>query len=73
MKTKKFLSVFLALIMIVSIIPMSVLTATAATFNDINQSSVFVKQQTNVTCTLASAVMMVRRKIYNNIVLSRKI
>jgi hypothetical protein len=33
----------------------------AATFDDINQSAVFVKQQAKDTCTLASAVMMVRR------------
>jgi hypothetical protein len=35
--------------------------AHAANFGDINQPSVFVKQQTKSTCTLASAVMMVRR------------
>lgn len=36
-------------------------TAKAATFDDLNQPSVFVKQQGSGTCTLASAVMMVRR------------
>lgn len=33
----------------------------AASFSDINSSSVFVKQQTSVTCTLAANVMMLRR------------
>ncbi len=35
--------------------------ADAASFNDINSSSVFVKQQESDTCTLASNVMMLRR------------
>ena len=35
----------------------------AATFKDINKSSVFVKQRTNYTCTLVSNVMMVRRTL----------
>lgn len=60
-KTSKILSIFLSLLMIISIIPMSSIEAEAATFEDINQSSVFVKQQTSNTCTLAAAVMMVRR------------
>ena len=37
------------------------LQTSAATFEDINQSSVFVKQQSSDTCTLASNVMMLRR------------
>lgn len=35
----------------------------AATFKDINKSSVFVKQKTNYTCTLVSNVMLVRRTL----------
>lgn len=35
--------------------------ADAATFTDINQNSVFVKQEMSGTCTLASAVMLLRR------------
>ncbi len=60
---KRFLSLFLAFIVAVGIClsaPMTI-EAEAATFEDINNSSVFVKQQTNYTCTLASAVMLVRR------------
>ncbi len=49
----------MAVLMIVSCV--SVGSVQAATFNDINQSGIFVKQQTNYTCTLASAVMLVRR------------
>ncbi len=35
----------------------------AATFNDINKSSVFLKQKTNYTCTLVSNAMLVRRTL----------
>ena len=35
--------------------------AKAATFDDINQSEVFLKQQGKSTCTLSSAAMMMRR------------
>ncbi len=35
----------------------------AATFKDINKSSVFVKQKTNYTCTLASSTMLLRRTV----------
>ena len=58
---KKVLATILSLVMVFTIIPATALNASAATFDDINQSSVFVKQQTNYTCTLASAVMVVRR------------
>lgn len=58
-KAKKILSFCLALMMLISCV--NAVDAKAATFNDINQSGVFVKQQTNYTCTLASAVMLVRR------------
>lgn len=58
----KLLSVILALIFVLS--PVSVLTGVtvfAADFDDINVDSVFLKQNTSVTCTLASAAMMLRR------------
>ena len=55
---RKILSLLLAILMCMSCVCLSV---NAATFDDINQAGVFVKQQTNYTCTLASAVMLVRR------------
>ena len=58
---KRTLSLLLATLLILAMIPLGLLQASAANFNDINQSNVFVKQQTNYTCTLASAVMLVRR------------
>lgn len=57
-KSKKILSVLLVAIMSFSCL---IMPTQAATFNDINQSGVFIKQQTNDTCTLAAAVMLVRR------------
>lgn len=63
MKTmqKRIISLFLAVMMIVSIIPMGTIQSSAATFEEINNNSVFLKQNTNYTCTLAAATMMVRR------------
>lgn len=58
---KKVLSIILSLIMVFIVAPSAFVGVNAATFEDINQPSVFVKQQTNYTCTLASAVMVVRR------------
>ena len=58
---KKILSLIMCLCLIVSTFAFANISTNAATFNDINQSSVFVKQQTNYTCTLASAAMLVRR------------
>lgn len=40
--------------------------AFAATFDDINSDSMFFKQNTSYTCTLASAAMMVRRAAFIN-------
>ena len=57
-KNKKTFSLLLAVLMCISCF---VMPAKAATFNDINQSAIFVKQQAGDTCTLAAAVMMVRR------------
>lgn len=41
--------------------PMAVMNAEAATFEQVNKDEVFVNQNTYVTCTLASNVMMLRR------------
>ena len=57
---KRFIAVFGFLIISFLVLPFGI-SVQGATFEDINQSDVFVKQQTNYTCTLASAVMMVRR------------
>ena len=45
-------------IMVVSILSMTIFEIDAATIED---SNVFLKQQTDYTCTLVSATMMVRR------------
>lgn len=62
---KKILSFALCLGLVLGTVPIGMLLlpleVEAATFEDINQQNVFVKQQTNYTCTLASAVMMMRR------------
>ena len=58
-KARKVLSLVLAVLMLCSCFVVA--DVRGATFNDINQSGVFVKQQTNYTCTLAAAVMLVRR------------
>ncbi|MGN0469774.1 MAG: SH3 domain-containing protein [Acutalibacteraceae bacterium] len=44
-----------------ALVPHNSLEAEAATFSDVNASSVFVKQQKSDTCTLASNVMLLRR------------
>ena len=47
---------------VVAFVPcMSSLSTSAAEFSQINDSSVFVKQQTSDSCTLAANVMMLRR------------
>ena len=58
---KKIISILLSTVMVISFITINSTSVSAATFQDINQSSVFLKQQTNYTCTLSSAAMMVRR------------
>lgn len=53
---------FFLLILVALIIHTSfVFSVNAADFDDINTDSVFLKQQTSITCTLASATMMLRR------------
>lgn len=53
------LSFILVLILIIGIIPLE--KVHAASFSDINNSTMFFKQNTSITCTLSSAAMMVRR------------
>lgn len=62
MKTsKRILSLLLTLLLIVSIVTMGKISSNAATFEDINNPSVFLKQNTDYTCTLSAAAMMMRR------------
>ncbi len=59
MKYKKSIGVFLILVFFIAmIIPIK---GRAATFEEVNDPSVFLKQEGNSTCTLASATMMLRR------------
>ena len=58
---KRTLALCLSLLLIAVTLPLGLTQAGAASFDDINQADVFVHQQTNYTCTLASAVMLVRR------------
>ena len=65
-KIKRIISVVLAFVMFFNFhnwrgIEMRSIDVHAATFDDINQSSVFLKQAENDTCTLAAATMMLRR------------
>lgn len=53
----RILSVVLTVIMMLSLAS----AALAATMDDINQDQVFLKQERNGTCTLASTAMMLRR------------
>ncbi|MBE6752512.1 MAG: hypothetical protein E7556_08315, partial [Ruminococcaceae bacterium] len=61
---KRFLSLFLALIVAVGVCcsaPMTI-EAEAATFSDINQNNVFIKQAVGApTCTLCATINMMRR------------
>ena len=57
---KRIVSLILSCSLLISALIFCQSSAFAATFDDINQPEVFIKQQPK-TCTLASAVMMVRR------------
>lgn len=57
----KVISLFLSLVMLVSITAGIDFSACATTFNELNSSDVFLKQETSTTCTLCSATMMLRR------------
>ena len=56
---KRLLSLVLALALVITMLPALSIEAMAATIND---SNVFVKQSESGKCTLASAVMMLRRR-----------
>ncbi len=47
--------------MTVSVLSLTCFSSQAATFEDINKSSVFLKQKSSGTCTLCSVTMMLRR------------
>jgi len=54
----RILSILMTVLMLVALVPTS---AMAATFEEINQQEVFLTQDRNGTCTLASTAMMLRR------------
>ena len=54
----RILSILMMALMLVSVVPT---WAMAATFEEVNQNSVFLTQERNGTCTLASTAMMLRR------------
>lgn len=54
------LLVILTVLTPLSVFP-SAITASAVTYSDLNAENVFLKQQTSITCTLASAAMLMRR------------
>ncbi len=58
---KKFLSVFVAFVMLFTVVPLGAITATAITFDQLNASNVFLKQEGSTTCTLCATTMMMRR------------
>ena len=57
-RVKKWCVCMLSIVLLVMSIRFDV---SAATFDDVNSDSMFFKQSTSYTCTLASAAMMVRR------------
>ena len=60
---KCFVSIFLVILTVLTPVcglPAG-LTASAVTYTDLNADVVFLKQQTSITCTLASAAMLMRR------------
>lgn len=69
MNRKRLLRIIFSLIILLllnNLIIHNTTKAQAATFEDINQDSVFVMQQEKGTCTLASSVMMLRRAAMMN-------
>ena len=54
----RILSILMTVLMMVTMLPT---VAMAATFEEINQQEVFLTQENNGTCTLASTAMMLRR------------
>ena len=59
-KKLSFISLLLVIVFFLTTV-INVPVVEAATFKDINKSSVFIKQKTNYTCTLASTTMLIRR------------
>lgn len=57
-KIKRYLALLIALVMCLTF---NTVNAFATTVKELNNDSVFLKQQTSITCTLASAAMMLRR------------
>ncbi|MBR3869283.1 MAG: InlB B-repeat-containing protein [Clostridia bacterium] len=55
---KRFISVFLVIVMLVSSMP---IMSNAVTFNQLNANNVFLKQEGATTCTLCATTMMMRR------------
>ncbi len=58
---KKVLSLVLVVVMLIGIIPMNIINSNAITFEELNASKVFLKQEGKTTCTLCAATMMMRR------------
>ena len=54
---KRILRIAMAVLMLAVMVP----SALAATYEEINQDQVFLKQEQRGTCTLASTAMMLRR------------
>lgn len=54
----RILSILMTVLMLMALVPTS---AMAATFEEVNQPEVFLTQDNNGTCTLASTTMMLRR------------
>ena len=63
-KKTRLLSLILTVVILISIIPITLTTSNAATFDQINDGSVFLKQEGSSTCTLCAAAMMLRRTAY---------
>ncbi len=60
-KITKTLSLLMTIIIVVTMIPLSVISGHAITFEQLNSSSVFLKQAGSTTCTLCATTMMMRR------------
>ena len=54
----RILSILMTVLMLVTLVPTA---AMAATFEEVNQDDMFLTQERNGTCTLASTAMMLRR------------
>ena len=59
---KKAISFMSAFVLLLTLLAGVMLPAGASEYDDINDDAVFLKQQSSVTCTLVSNVMMFRRR-----------